>query len=78
MNMFIWEKWLVSTQVNLISTGKLEFKRIKTNTHAPTHSEQALFDGVSLGFGEAAALGQAVHSVEERVDERGKRLCARE
>ncbi len=37
--------------------------------------QQTLLDGVSLGFGERAALGQAVDGVERGVDERGVMLC---
>lgn len=48
-----------------------------SNLNSPTHSQQTLLDGIPLGLGQAAALGQAVHSVQQRVNERGVRLCAR-
>ena len=43
---------------------------------SPAHGQEAVLDGVSLGRGEAAALGQPVHGVEQGVDQRGVRLRA--
>ncbi len=43
----------------------------------PTNSQQTLLYGVPLGFGEAAAFGQAVNRVEQGVDQWGERLRPR-
>lgn len=42
------------------------------------HSQQAFFDSISLGFGERAALGEAVDSVQSGVNEGGVVLGASE
>lgn len=39
------------------------------NPILPTDSQQTLLYGIPLGFGEAAAFGQAVNSVQQGVDQ---------
>lgn len=43
---------------------------------SPAYGQEAVLDGISLCFSEAAALGQPVHGVEQRVDQGGVRLRA--
>lgn len=47
------------------------------NPILPTNSQQTLLYGIPLGFGEAAAFGQAVNSVQQGVDQWGEWLGTR-